>query len=158
MLGTSESRILISEISKIPGETANIQPLLHGNSTPAVVLRRDQLDTHKHVIIDSTDASEQIYDICYDESNMCCHFALKLASEVVENTVKQIKITCSRTYFKFRIVCSGNIFVCGSSISWKSNPFQWCYDRRSVELCRFCLYKQRRHQNLRRFIVSVNSK
>lgn len=90
MLGTSESRILISEISKTPGETANIQALLHNNSTPTVALRRDQLDPYKYVVIDSTDESEQIYDVCHEERNMCCHFALKLApsTEVVENTVK----------------------------------------------------------------------
>lgn len=94
MLGTRESRILISEISKIPGQTANIEPLLRTNSTPAVFSLRDQLDPHTHVIINSTDESEQIYDVCHDESKMCCHFALKLAPsrDLLENTVQNLRL------------------------------------------------------------------
>lgn len=90
MLGTSESRMIISEISKIPGETANIQPLQSAKSTPAVLMIRDQLDPYIYVSIDSDDELEQMFEICHDAGNICCHFALKLApsTEIVENAVK----------------------------------------------------------------------
>lgn len=92
-LDTSESRMLISEISKIPGQTPNVQPLLSVNATPAVHMIRDQLDRYEHVSINSTDESEQIFELCHEERNMCCHFALKLAphTELTENSVRTKK-------------------------------------------------------------------
>lgn len=95
MLGTSESRMLINKISKIPGETGNVEPMLAVTSTPAVFVKRDQLDPYKHVAIDATIESEQIHEVCYEEGNMCCHFAFKLApstAEVAESSVRKTKL------------------------------------------------------------------
>lgn len=82
--------MLISEISKIPGETTNIQPMMPVNATPAVLIKRDELNPYTFVAIDSTHKSKQIYKVCHEEGNLCCHFELKLTpfTEVVENAVK----------------------------------------------------------------------
>lgn len=78
----AESKIIAHEIMKNPSSN----PIKHdaqSDVTPAITLKRDNIDIYAHVKLDSTLSTEQIHKLCYNTS-FCCHFDVQFAQPLAK--------------------------------------------------------------------------